>query len=113
MRVLLILFFLSLTSLKGLNAQVIELNLQIEVTVQLNELDNTLNILVKADSDNSPFTFLVYDVAPWKGGVVIESSEPTNQNQYMFTGLKQANYMVCAMDKNQVISCENIQNKEK
>lgn len=60
------------------------------------------------DGERPPYTYQLFDKAPWEGGKEITRSEKTSDVQYTFKNLTTGNYFVCVTDSEESSDCEII-----
>ena len=68
-------------------------------------------IHLRVDGERPPYTYQVFDKAPWDGGKEVARSQKTNDTQYVFKDLPNGSYFVCVTDSEENSDCEIIQIK--
>jgi hypothetical protein len=92
----------------NINAQNPRLELKYTVVAESSINSGDAEIRLSVDGEQPPFTFQLFDKAPWEGGKEIASTEKTTLNQYSFTNLKNGKYLACVSDSNGNSVCEYV-----
>jgi hypothetical protein len=75
-----------------------DISIAIEIEIDENSAINNGIIILSVEKGIEPFTFFLYEGQPWNNGVLIEKSDESYDNQYIFENLKPGEYYVGVVD---------------
>jgi CRISPR/Cas system CSM-associated protein Csm4 (group 5 of RAMP superfamily) len=98
-------FFISFTCQISFGQDRIE-NIKVEIKPVSSRSAEDGNITIQVISNNSPYTFSLFDKEPWNGGTEILSSSNIYDNSYTFLNISRGKYFVCVIDNEDNTRCQ-------